>query len=136
MVAYDESLKSISLDADASIAFYTGVPGMRGSLAPNGGKQYHFLDLTGLHQCGLVATAGGDSIGVLQNKPQRVGEAATVGIFGVSLITAGATIAPGDNVSADANARAIKTTGTNKALGRVIIGANAGELAVVLLRMN
>lgn len=135
-MAYDETIRSISLDADASIGFFTGVPGARGSLDPNGGKQFYFVDITGAHQAGL-AGAGGDAVGVLQNKPQRVGEAATVAIRGVSLVVAGAVLAPGDKVSSDANGKAIKTTGTNLSLGRVVLGVGAvDELASVLLRMN
>lgn len=134
-MAYDETLKSITLDADASIGFYTGVPGTRGSLDPNGGKQFYFVDITGPHQCGL-AGAGLDAVGVLQNKPQKVGEAATVAIFGISMVVAGGVLAAGDNVSAKADGTAIKTTGTNVSLGRVIIGAASGELAAVLLRLN
>ena len=134
-MAYDETLKSITLDADDSIGFYTGVPGMRGSLDPNGGKQYYFVDITGAHQAGL-AGAGGDAVGILQNKPQHAGEAATVAISGVSLVVAGGTLAAGDPVSSDGDGKAIKTTSTNVALGRVVIGAAEGELASVLLRMN
>jgi hypothetical protein len=134
-MGFDETLRSISLDSDSSIAFYTGVPGARGSLDPNGGKQYHFVDLVGAHQAGLAA-AGAEAIGVLQNKPQRVGEAASIAIAGVSLVQAGGTLAAGDKVSADAQGRGIKTTSTNAVLGRVVVGAGVGELAVVLLRMN
>jgi catechol 2,3-dioxygenase-like lactoylglutathione lyase family enzyme len=134
-IAYDETLRSISLDADETIGFYTGVPGMRGSLDPNGGKQYYFVDITGPHQAGL-AGAGGDAVGVLQNKPQHPGEAATVAIAGVSYVIAGGLLEAGDSVSSAADGRGIKSTGTNTALGRVIIGADDGEIAVVLLRMN
>lgn len=136
MAGYDESLRSISLDSDASIGFYTGVPGMRGSLDPNGGKQFYFVDVTGEHICGLPSAAGADAIGVLQNKPQYAGDAATVGIRGVSLVVAGATLAAGNPVQSDANGAAIPATGSNKVLGKCIIGGAAGTLAVVLLRMN
>lgn len=131
-MAYDETLRSISLDSDDTIGFYTGVPGARGSLSPNGGKQYHFVDITGPHQCGLAA-AGAEAIGVLQNKPQYAGEAATVAIGGISLVVAGGVLEAGDKVSANADGKGIKTTSTNAVLGRVILGAGDGELAAVLL---
>lgn len=131
-MAYDETLKSITLDADASIGFYTGVPGMRGSLDPNGGKQFYFVDITGEHTCGLSG-AGAGAVGVLQNKPQHVGEAATVAIGGISMVVAGGTLEAGDKVSSKADGTGIKTTSTNVVLGRVIIGAASGELAAVLL---
>jgi hypothetical protein len=134
---YDESLKSISLDADASIAVYTGVPGTRGSADPNGGKQYYLVGITGAHTAGLAVAAGGDAIGVLQNKPQNLGEAATVGILGVSLVVAGGVLAAGDKIAAKADGTAVKANGTTDAvLGSVISGCNSGQLATVLLRMN
>lgn len=133
-MAYDETLKSISLDADSSIGFRTGPPGMPGSLDPNGGKQFYFVDIVGEHEAGL-AGAGGDAVGVLQNKPQHVGDAATVAIGGVSMVVAGAVLAAGDKVSSDADGKAIKTTSTNVVLGRVVVGAAAeDELAAVLLK--
>jgi hypothetical protein len=131
-MAYDETLRSISLDADETIGIFTGVPGARGSASPNGGMQYHFVDITGPHQCGL-AGAGAGGIGVLQNKPQRPGEAATVAIGGISLVVAGGPLEAGDRVSANADGEGIATTGTNAVLGRVILGAGDGELAAVLL---
>jgi hypothetical protein len=134
-MAYDETLRSISLDADSSIGFYTGVPGARGSLDPNGGKQYYFVDITGAHQAGLVSGVGADAVGVLQNKPQKVGEAATVAFSGASLVVAGGTLNPGDKVQAKADGTAILAT-TGVVLGRVIIGAASGALSTILLRMN
>lgn len=132
MGAYDETLKSITLDADDTIGFYTGVPGMRGSLDPNGGKQFHFVDITGEHQCGLTG-AGEDAVGVLQNKPQHVGEAATVAIYGISMVVVGAVaLAAGAKVSADADGKGVLAT-AGAVLGKVIIGAGPGELAAVLL---
>lgn len=114
---FEEILRSISLVADASLAGYTGLPGLPGSAVPNTGKQYRFVKVTGKIQVGL-ATAGSDrAIGVLQNKPQKLGEAATVAVFGASLVISGAgdgtgtnpaIIAPGDFVVADVEGRAIK----------------------------
>jgi hypothetical protein len=134
-MAYDETLRTISLDSDASIGFYTGVPGARGSLDPNGGMQYHFVDITGPHQAGLVTAVGGDSVGVLQNKPQYAGEAATVAIAGATLLVASGTLTAGDKVQATATGAGILAT-TGQVLGKVIIGAPSGALATVLLRVN
>lgn len=136
MAGYDETLRSVSLDADASIGIRTGVPGMPGSLAPNGGKQFYFVDITGVHECGIPAAAGGDAVGVLQNKPQHVGDAATVGYLGVSLVVAGGTLTAADKVSCDVNGAAVTASGSSTVLGKCIIGAAVGQLAVILLRMN
>lgn len=136
-MAYDESLKSISLDADASIAGYTGVPGLPGSASPNSGKQFRFVKVTGAHQAGLATAAANEQVvGVLQNKPQHVGDAATVGIFGVSLVQAGGAVSPGP-VKSDANGQAVTATaGTDVVLGIALGSAASGSLVPVLLRVN
>ena len=139
-MAYEESLRSISLDADSSLAGYTGVPGTPGSAEPNNGKaQYRFVKVTGRHQVGL-ATANTDLVvGVAQNKPQVDGQAVTVALSGVSNVIAGAAITAGQEISTDATGRAIPKpgTGTPLVLGIAITSATvAGELVSVLLRVN
>lgn len=132
-MSYDDSIRSISLDADASIGFYTGVPGLPGSAAPNTGKQYCFVKVTGAHTAGL-AGAGESAVGVLQNKPQTVGSAATVAIRGISLVTAGGAVAAGDYVAADAEGRGV-TGDAATANGIAIEAATAaGQLIPVLLK--
>ena len=61
-MAYDEAIRSISLDADSSIAVYTGVPGLPGSADPNGGKQYRFVKVTGAGTVGLATAAANASL--------------------------------------------------------------------------
>jgi hypothetical protein len=134
-MAYDETQRRISLDADASLAIRTGVPGMPGSADPNSGKQYHFVKVTGEHQCGLVSGAGAPSVGVMQNKPQVLGEAAAVAISGVSLVVAGAVLTAGQPVMSGADGRAALWTTTNTQVGTVIQGAGVGQLAVVLVQI-
>ena len=137
-MAYDETQHRISLDADASIGIYTGVPGMPGSATPNGGKQYTFVKVTGSHTAGSVSAAGGDAIGVLQNKPQKVGTAASIAISGVTLLIAGTGgLTAGQPVKSDAaGAGVVGTPGTDTILGTVIEAGAAGALAVVLIRAN
>lgn len=132
-MAYEENLRSISFDSDASIGVYTGVPGQPGSAVPNGAKQFHFVSLTGKNQVGLATGATAVVFGVLQNKPQRPGQAATVGYDGVTWITAGAAVAVGDILVPDAAGRAVPVgAGTvpagSKALRAVMPAAGAGEL--------
>src|SRR5690606_42122485 len=103
-MAYEESLRSISLNADATLAVYTGVPGMPGSPSPNYGQQYRLVKVTGAYQLGL-ATAGSDVVvGVMQNKPQEAGQDAAVPIQGVSMGMAGAAPATGNSVGAESSA--------------------------------
>lgn len=136
---YEESIRSLSLDADASIGIYTGHPGMPGSTDPNYGKQFCWIKVTGAHQVGLATAAANELVtGVLQNKPQKPGEAATVGIRGVSLVMAGAAVTAGAGVKCDSTSRGVTATpGTDVALG-IALGsaAGAGEVFPVLLRLG
>lgn len=136
-MAYEEILQSITLDADASIGIYTGVPGLLGGPANNSGLQYRFVKITGEHTAGLVTVPASDlPIGVLQNKPQNVGSAATVAVNGITKVEASGAIAAGAAVYADSSGRATTTLG-GSILGYTIHStANAGELATVLLRLK
>lgn len=138
-MAYEEGLRSISLDADASIAVYTGVPGLPGSAQPNGGHQYKFVKVTGAKTAGLATGATNEVvIGVLQNKPQVTGQSATVAIRGVSRVLAGDTVNAGEAVKVDT-----ATDGTAVAadlpddaeliVGVAVTGGNEGEIISVLL---
>jgi hypothetical protein len=133
-MSYEESLRSISLDADASIGVYTGVPGMPGSADPNAGKQYRFVKVTGAHAVGLATAATDAIVGVLQNKPQSTGMAATVGISGVTNVVAGGNITAGAKVAPDANGAAVvdATNGRCIALGAT---TTVGALVPVLIRL-
>lgn len=130
-MSYEESVKSVSLDADASLGIYTGVPGQPGSATPNGGKQYCFVKLTGAHQVGVATAAGDVVLGVLQNKPQTPGSAATVGFTGVTNVLSGAAIAAGASLVSDASGRAVTVGGTpsgGKKLIAIAPAAGANEL--------
>jgi hypothetical protein len=134
-MAYEESLRSITLNADATLAQYTGVPGQPGSASPNGGKQYHFVKVTGAHQVGLADADDTGVIGVVQNKPQVTGGAATVGIRGVSKVVADKAIDAGEKVFVSADGQATDATGGGGLCVGVAVSsvANAGELISVLL---
>jgi hypothetical protein len=110
-MAYDEAIRSITLDADATIAVYTGPPGVRGSADPNGGFQYRFVKITGANTAGLATGATNEiPIGVLQNKPQVTGAAATIAIRGVSRAVAGGVITAGDPVKLDSDGKVVTAT--------------------------
>lgn len=138
-MAAEEGLRSISLNADSSLAVYTGVPNTPGSANPNYGKQYRFVKVTGENQVGLATASTDAAVGVLQNKPQVTGQAATVGIRGVSLVMAGDEISPGDKVTTDDEGRAIPLPGTGSPVtyGIALTGAaDEDQLVSVLLRVN
>jgi hypothetical protein len=129
-MAYEESLKSISLDVDATLGFYTGVSGLPGSTDPNYGKQYCFIKIVSAHKVGLATAAGDEVVGILQNKPQVPGQAGTVGIFGVSNVMAAGVLAAGVRIGPDAGGRAIVN-----ATGRwltLAAATTAGELVPAL----
>ena len=130
-MSYEEKVVSVTLDADASIGIYTGVPGQPGSAVPNGGMQYRFVKVTGARQCGLCTAATDVQAGILQNKPQEPGAAATVGIGGVSNVVSSAAIAAGALVAPTANGRAV-TDATNCRWQALEAAAGADELIPVL----
>lgn len=133
-MAFEESLRSISLDADASLAGYTGVPGLPGSANPNSGKQYRFVKVTGESTVGLADADDGAVIGVLQNKPQVAGAAATVAIRGVSFVVAGGNVTAGQQVCPkDTDGTAIAWSAGKTVAGTALTGGGSGELISVLL---
>ena len=131
-MAYEELLKSISLDADSSLGIYTGVPGQPGSAVPNSGKQYTFVKVTGEHQVGLATAAGDVVVGVMQNKPQKAGAAATVAISGVTNLVAGAAVSAGVSIVSDGTGRGIPKAATPSGGKQLIALTIAAGFAYVL----
>jgi hypothetical protein len=124
--SYEETLTNITLEAAAGIAVDTQPPN-EGS-----GFQYRILQVSGGHQADLYTAAIGEvPFGVLQNKPQVEGMAATVAVHGVSMIEAGGAIAAGDQVTGDANGLA--TTGSNPVIGVAIRAASAAGILVPVM---
>jgi hypothetical protein len=138
VASYEETLVSISLDADASIAVDTSPPYLD-KADPDGGTknagfQYRFVQVTGDHQVGLFTAGSGErAVGVLQSKPQNVGMAATVAVLGISLLESGGAFDAGAAIGSDATGRAV----AGGDLGISIYGAEAaGVLVPVLLRSS
>lgn len=104
---YEQNLRSLPLVADATIGILTGPPGVPGSATPNYGKQYCFVKLTGAEQVGLATGATDLVVGVLQNKPQRPGDAATVGYEGVSQIRVAAACPANSLLAPNATGRGV-----------------------------
>lgn len=138
-MAYEEAVRSITLNADNTLAVRTGVPGVAGSPTDNSGHQYQAVKVTGAHQVGLLGAATDSVVGVLQNKPQNQGNAATVAIRGVSKVKVAGAISAGATVYAAADGRgtATGTAGTTSVLGVALAASTAAnELIPVLLRVN
>lgn len=136
-MAYEEGLRSITLVADSTLAAYTGVPGQPGSPSPHGANQYCFVRVTGAKQVGL-ADESTPTVGVLQNKPQTNGSAATVAIRGVSKCVAGGAVNAGDSVKVNAaDGKAVTgTLGTDAIVGIALTSGSADEIISVLLSVN
>ncbi len=128
-MSYEESLRSITLNADSSLATYTGVPDTPGAADPNYGFQYRFVKVTAARTVGLATTKATDRVvGVMQNKPQVTGQAATVGINGVSNMMAGAAFAVGSLLTTDSTGRAIVgVLGTDQIYGVALAAATAAN---------
>lgn len=139
-MAFEEGLRSISLNADATLAVYTSVPGQPGSADPNSGKQYRFVKVTGASQVGLAdATANEIVVGVLQNKPQYTGQSATVAIRGVSKVQAGGNVNAGQAVKVKNTGEAVAATLPADAalvVGVAVTSGADGQIISVLLKTN
>lgn len=134
-MAFEENIYSVSLTADASLAKYTGVPGQPGSAVPNSGFQYRFVKVTGKAQVGLAIDPGDRVVGVMQSKPQVVGQAATIGIWGISLVSAGGVVAAGDQITTNTQGQGVKSTDPATSRGVALTSSTiAGELISVLLQ--
>lgn len=134
-MAYEETLRTISLNADSSLAVYTGVPGALGSANPNSGNQYLFVKVTGAHVVGKCTAATDQPIGVLQNKPQVSGQASTIAFAGVSLVRAAGALTAGTIVGTDANGRAV-AAGANPKVGITLAAAGVVDELVPVLLLN
>jgi hypothetical protein len=139
-MAYDESIRSVTLDADSSLNVYTGVSGLPGSPADHGGHQYEFVKITGSRAAGLATGAANEIVvGVLQNKPQYQGNACSVAVSGISQVRVGTGgLAAGNAVKVDASGRGIVATlpaDLALVVGVCVVGATtADNIATVLLQ--
>jgi hypothetical protein len=91
------------------------------------------VKVTGVHQVGIAGAADVNVVGVLQNKPQGTGQAATVGYHGVTKVVSDVAIPAGTAVKVSADGQAA-ATGAGPTVGIALsTTANPGELVNVLL---
>jgi hypothetical protein len=136
---YDESLRTITLNADATLAVLTGAPGLPGSA--NGvnvaGNQYRAVVVTGARQAGLSNANNGKVVGVCQSKPQYTGNASTIGFSGVSRVMTSTNVTAGQAVYCDANGKGSNSNATGVLLGIALdTSTTAGSLVPVLLQLS
>jgi hypothetical protein len=116
-MAFDNFVQSVSLPAAADLS----------------AAQFKLLTV---NSSGNAALAGATSlvVGVLQNKPDAAGKAATVAYAGVSKVVAGGSITAGARVTADANGAAVAAASAGDAvLGVALATASSGDLIPVLI---
>jgi len=95
--------------------------------------QYYFVTLATDGQVDLTGSAGGTSIGILQNKPSAAGEVAQVGVFGVSKCKAGATITADDKLQSTAAGKADVAASGDHVVAHAMEGAVDGDVFRVLV---
>ncbi len=101
-MSYEEALKTISIEASGDLS----------------SDQYKFMEVDANGQIALVGTLGGESIGVLQDKPAAIDRVGSVGIDGVTKVIASAAIAAGADIVSTALGLAV----THSADGQIIMG--------------
>ena len=119
--AYEENLKTISGEAGSDLS----------------AKQYHFVTMAADGQYDATGD-GAKADGILQNDPSVAGQAATIGIDGVSKLVVGGAVTAGDDVSSNAAGRGVSATTTGDIiLGRALTGASSnGQLIALRLSLS
>lgn len=103
------------------------------------GKQYYFVKLASESTVNVCSAVTDVPIGVLQNTPAS-GESAVVTVFGLSKVSADATLAAGDVIgtSADGQAQPL-TVGTETTVytcGQAITAGAAGTLQTAFINIS
>ena len=102
-------------------------------------KQYHFVKLASATQVTVCAAITDKPIGVLQNNPESGGQA-VVRCFGVSKVSADATLAAGDVIgtAADGQAQPISlgSETTVHVCGQAIEAGSAGETLTAFINIT
>ncbi|MFW6202594.1 MAG: hypothetical protein ACOC8B_08445 [Gemmatimonadota bacterium] len=117
-MAYSEALKSISVEADADLS----------------AKQYYAVQLSTDGQAAVQTSEGGFALGILQDDPENAGEAAEVGIAGVSKAHcngASDAIAAGDALQVSTAGTLIKAAGAGDyVLARSMEAVSTGSTGI------
>lgn len=96
-------------------------------------KQYLGVNINTSGLAAVVASAGGDCVGILQNKPASTSEAATVAISGVSKAVAGGAITAGDKVQVDNGGKFLLAASADHVVGRALTGASGDNIVFNVL---
>jgi hypothetical protein len=95
--------------------------------------QYTFVVMSDDGMIDGQTSAGGEALGILQNKPSAAGQAAVVAVGGISKCKYGATIDEDDKIqTTTAGAADVAATGDH-VLARAIKAGASGDIGEVLL---
>lgn len=92
-------------------------------------NQFYAVKITAARAVNLASTGGEVAYGILQNKPTS-GQAADVGIFGITKVAAGAAFSAGAQLMTDNTGRLITRTSTNHCVGIALEAATAAAQIV------
>ena len=99
-------------------------------------KQYYIVKMSGDNTVTVCAAVTDVPIGVLQNKPASGGQA-VVRVFGMSKVSADATLAAGDIIGTSADGQAQPVTQCSETtvynIGQAVTGGAAGTLQTALI---
>lgn len=113
-MALQEQVRSLSIPASADLS----------------AQQFRFMAIDGNGRIALPA-AGGDCVGVLQDKPDaldRVGEVAMLNMSGKLKVVAGSNLAAGVKIQSDGAGAAIAAASGDHVLGTTANAVSSGEL--------
>ena len=117
-MSYEETLKTISLEASADLS----------------AAQYKCVDVNTDGQAALVGVKGAKMVGVLQDKPAAQGRVGAVSVEGITKVRIGAAVAKGDEVIADATGRVIPTDAVSQhVLGTALEAGTAVDTVIAVL---
>lgn len=98
-------------------------------------KQFYAVKITAARAVNLASTGGEAIYGILQNKPTS-GQAADVGLMGISKAIAGGTIAAGDYLMTDTSGKLITATSTNHRIAQALEAGVVNQIITVALGPN
>ena len=106
-------------------SFSWGAAASSSGVGPNGSFQYcavkldgNDLEVAGSSSAGATVLANSGSVGILQNQPNAVGQAAQVRLLGISKLVvdgSGTAIVPGNWLKVDAAGRGVVDTASSSA---------------------
>ena len=96
-------------------------------------KQFFFVSVASDGQVDPTGD-GAAAVGVLQNDPAAAGRAATIGINGVTKVSAGGSITAGAAVASDAAGEAVVAATGDVILGTALESGSDGEIIAILFQ--